>query len=114
MIRLQKNAPLVSSAGRLFDAVAGAIGLCRESVSFEGQAAMELQVLAEEAVFNSESDGCGYPFKIGIWPSNGLPYLDLHPWIFIFGPVWISIFGFRCMEFHIWMSIMDIHKWISI
>ena len=79
MIRLQKNAPLVSSAGRLFDAVAGAIGLCRESVSFEGQAAMQLQVLAEEAVFNSESDGCGYPFKIGIWPSNGLPYLDPLP-----------------------------------
>ena len=79
MIRLQKNAPLVSSAGRLFDAVAGAIGLCRESVSFEGQAAMQLQVLAEEAVFNSESDGCGFTFKIGIWPSNGLPYLDPLP-----------------------------------
>ena len=67
--------PHLSAQLVAFDAVAGAIGLCREAVSFEGQAAMRLQVLAEEAILNSESDGCGYPFKIGIWPSNGLPYL---------------------------------------
>ena len=79
MIRLQKNAPLVSSAGRLFDAVAGAIDLCRESVSFEGQAAMQLQGLAEKAIFDSEPDGFSYPLKIGVWPSNGLPYLDPFP-----------------------------------
>ena len=79
MIRLHKNAPLVSSAGRLFDSVAAAIGLCRESVSFEGQAAMQLQGLAEKAIFDSEPDGCSYPFKIGVWPYNGLPYLDPLP-----------------------------------
>jgi hydrogenase maturation protein HypF len=44
MIRQGINCPLTSSCGRLFDGVAALIGL-RDRVAFEGQAAMELEML---------------------------------------------------------------------
>jgi hydrogenase maturation protein HypF len=40
------NAPLSSSAGRLFDAVACAVGLAPDRLSFEGEAAMALEAAA--------------------------------------------------------------------
>jgi hydrogenase maturation protein HypF len=48
MLERSINAPLASSMGRLFDAVSALLGLCGEN-TFEGQAAIRLEVAAREA-----------------------------------------------------------------
>jgi hydrogenase maturation protein HypF len=56
------NSPLASSSGRLFDAAAAAIGVCRETVFHEGQAAVELESLAAP-VFHQQAQNA-YPFDV--------------------------------------------------
>ncbi|MDV6330621.1 carbamoyltransferase HypF [Asticcacaulis sp. 201] len=56
-IRSGLNSPMTSSAGRLFDAVAAALRLSFDAVSFEGQAAMQLESLAIAGEWSS-----AYPF----------------------------------------------------
>ena len=48
MMKKGLNSPMASSCGRLFDAVAAALGICRDAVSHEGQAAIQLEALASE------------------------------------------------------------------
>lgn len=74
MIEKKIQCPATSSAGRLFDAVAAAIRVCREQVVYEGQAAMELEALADET-FISRNDNCGYAFSITYSCNNKLPYI---------------------------------------
>jgi hydrogenase maturation protein HypF len=57
------NAPVTTSAGRLFDAVSAIIGL-RQRANFEGQAAMALEWAVREGVDDS------YPFGLGGPPSR--------------------------------------------
>jgi len=66
MIEGKINSPLSSGLGRLFDGVTALIGV-RRQVSFEGQAAMELEMLA------TEFQGQPYPFEL--IKTKGKPYL---------------------------------------
>lgn len=64
MLRRGLNSPLTSSCGRLFDAVAALLNI-RHKVSYDGQAAIELEALAEKAC-SSASDVYRYELVLQV------------------------------------------------
>jgi len=61
MIERGLNAPLASSAGRLFDAVAASLGIHRQEIDFEAQAAIMLE---QQATTVFEHEAGHYPFDL--------------------------------------------------
>jgi hydrogenase maturation protein HypF len=86
MIAHGVNSPLASSCGRLFDAVAVAVGICRERVDYEGQAAVEFEALVDAHALAHEDERLAYRFAIPVLPSSKLPYVDPLP-------MWLALLG---------------------
>jgi len=72
MLRRGVNSPVTTSAGRLFDAVASVAGL-RQVASYDGQAAMELEHVADRTVTAS------YPFPVSASEGSQPLVLDWRP-----------------------------------
>ena len=77
MISQGVNSPLASSCGRLFDAVAAALGVCADRQAYEGEAAARLEALA----FAAPSEQGGYKFEI-----SQSALIDINP-----APLWRAI-----------------------
>jgi hydrogenase maturation protein HypF len=76
MIAKGVNSPLASSCGRLFDAVAAAVGVCGEASWHEGEAAMRLEALVDSEALAAIDEELAYPFSIPNLKGSGLPYIE--------------------------------------
>lgn len=86
MINNGVNAPLASSCGRLFDAVAAALGLAKDVQAYEGQAAAALEAAVDEDVLRGEDEALAYPLNGPNLRGSGLPYIEpLAMWNAILG-----------------------------
>jgi hydrogenase maturation protein HypF len=70
------NVPRASSCGRLFDAVAAALGMCFDRADHEAQGAMELEAAAARCPAGETVTG--YPFNVVIG-DTGFRHLDAAP-----------------------------------
>ena len=76
MLETGMNSPLASSCGRLFDAFAAAIGICRDSVNHEGEAAIQLESIIDRDALEKEHESLIYPFAAPRLGHTDIPYIE--------------------------------------
>ena len=76
MMRNGVNTPKASSCGRLFDAVAAALNICRERQGYEGEAAARLEAMVDQNTFRLEDEAFSYPFTIQDISGSHLPCIE--------------------------------------
>jgi len=76
MIRNSVNTPKASSCGRLFDAVAAVLGICRERQDYEGEAGGRLESAADPDTLRGVADDLAYPFSIHHSERSSLSYIE--------------------------------------
>ncbi|MFY9970048.1 MAG: carbamoyltransferase HypF [Roseiarcus sp.] len=76
MVRAGVNSPRASSCGRLFDAVAAALNVCRERQAYEGEAGARLEAIVDLDVMSRDDEESAYPFAIADPRDTGLPCIE--------------------------------------
>ncbi|MEH1797234.1 carbamoyltransferase HypF [Nostoc sp.] len=71
------NSPPASSVGRLFDAMAAAMGIYRDECSYEGQAAIALEAIVDVSSLNNDKETLIYPFSFSF--SDSIYCIDPRP-----------------------------------
>ena len=76
MVRAEVNSPKASSCGRLFDAVAAAINVCRERQAYEGEASARLEAIVDLDAMGRDDEDSAYPFAFPNLRDTGLLYIE--------------------------------------
>ncbi len=97
MLRSRVAAPLASSCGRLFDAVAAAIGVTFERQAYEGQAGALLEAAVCEDALRDVDEALAYPMTIGDLPGQRTPEGRPLPYIEPLA-MWNAVLGDLALE----------------
>jgi hydrogenase maturation protein HypF len=85
------NAPMASSCGRLFDAVAAALNICRDRQAYEGEAAARLEAIVDRDAMLGDHDELAYLFAIHRLRESGLPCVQPLPmWRALLGDLMVG------------------------
>lgn len=106
MLKRGVNTPLASSCGRLFDAVAAAIGFAREQADFEGQGAMMLEAAISPEALEDGSEEAAYPFAVPNLDGDGLPYIEPVP-------MWQALLGDLILKTPVPVMAARFHKGLA-